>query len=304
MKRNTLAAHAALLAVALFYGANYLVAKQVMNDDFIGPLGFVLIRVVSATIMFWGLSLLTTRETIERKDLLLVLACGLTGVAANQTLFFTGLEITTPIHASLIMTTNPVIVLAFSHFLLHERITSRKVIGIALGLTGAVLLMTYGQSIGSDGASFLGDLLVLANGTSYALYLVMVKRLTSKYSPLTVIKYVFTAGLLFVFPLGIGQLTDVDWSTFTIPVWLAVAYVVICVTFLAYLLNIFALSKVNPSTVSIYIYLQPLFASVLSIMFGMEGLSPDKVISAILIFIGVFLVSDLRLNKPKKEAIT
>ena len=292
MKKNNLFAHLALLAVALIYGTNYLVAKHVMNGEYMGPLGFVAVRVIMATIMFWAVSLFTTGERIARSDLPLVLLCGLTGVAINQTMFFSGLELTTPIHASLIMTTNPVLVLIFSHFLLHEKITSRKVLGIVMGCIGAILLITFGKEIGTGENTLMGDIMVFINAMSYGLYLVLVKRLTSRYSPLTVIRYVFTAGLLFVAPVGFGQLRVVEWHTFSPSVWAAVAYVVVFVTFLAYLLNIFALRQVNPSTVSIYIYLQPLFASILSTFFGMENLTPVKLLSGLLIFTGVFLVSD------------
>jgi len=301
MKQTNLLAHLALLTVALIYGTNYLVAKHVMNGNYIGPLGFVAVRVVLATAMFWIVALFTSRERIAARDLPLVVICGLTGVAVNQSMFFSGLELTTPIHASLIMTTNPVLVLIFSHFILHERITSRKIGGIILGCIGAILLITFGKEIAAGENSLVGDIMVFINAMSYGLYLVLVKRLTSRYSPLTVIRYVFAAGMLFVIPVGIGQVREVSWDTFTPTVWAAVVYVVVCVTFMAYLLNVYALKQVNPSTVSIYIYLQPLFASVLSTFVSSEALTPVKVISALLIFAGVFLVSDYRGNRLLKS---
>ena len=298
MNASQLKAHAALLIVALLYGANYLIAKRVMNDEFISPLGFVLLRILMATALFWLVSLFSIREKIERGDWLLFAVCGLTGVAANQTLFFSGLELTTPIHASLIMTTNPVLVLVFSHFILHEMITSRKIAGIIAGCTGAVVLMLTGHSSASGQASLAGDAMVFANAASYALYLVLVKRLTSKYHPLTVVKIVFTIGLVYVIPIGYNQLSQVEWSSFTPAAWWAVVYVVLGVTFLAYLLNLVALRRVNPSTVSIYIYLQPLFASILSVMVGFETLDAVKIGCGLLIFLGVFLVSDIARKRP------
>ena len=287
---NTLA-HVALLVVALIYGGNYLIAKVVMDGAYVKPLGFVLLRVITATTLFWLIALFAPRERIARSDWKIFALCGLTGVAANQSLFFSGLDLTTPIHASLIMTTSPMLVLVFSYLILHERITSRKIIGILIGCAGAVILMTLGTTVTARLDYLLGDLMIFLNATSYALYLVLVKRLTARYAPLTVIRWVFTCGLALVLPLGFHQVTLIEWATFTTNTWLSVAYVLLCVTFLAYLLNIFALKRVSPNTVSIYIYLQPLFASLLSVAFLDEGLSLVKVVSAVFIFTGVYLVS-------------
>jgi drug/metabolite transporter (DMT)-like permease len=291
MRTHLLLAHIALLLVALFYGGNYLIAKHVMNNAFIQPLGFVLLRVVTATALFWLLALAFRPERIARSDVPLFVLCGLTGVCLNQTLFFSGLELTTPVHASLIMTTTPLLVLLFAHLIIRETVTALKVAGVVIGCTGAVILLTHGQASGSGSANLSGDLMVLLNATSYALYLVLVKRLTRKYRPLTVIRWVFTFGLVFVLPVGYVQLSAVEWQTFTTDAWLAVIYVLVCVSFLAYLLNVFALKHVNPSTVSIYIYLQPLFAAILSVLFDMEVLTWTKVVAGVLIFAGVALVS-------------
>lgn len=298
-------AHLALLIVAMIYGGNYLIAKYVMDGAYIKPLGFVLLRVIAGTSLFWLVSLFTAREKVRNSDWLMFGLCGLTGVAANQSLFFSGLDLTTPIHASLIMTTSPMLVLFFAFLILKEPITAKKILGIVTGCTGAVILMTLGKEVVVGNDYLVGDLMIFLNASSYALYLVLVKRLISRYTPLTVIKWVFTAGLLVVLPLGAKQVAIVDWSTFTTSTWLSVAYVLIGVTFLAYLLNIFALKQVSPATVSIYIYLQPLFASTLSVIFASEELSLVKVASGALIFIGVYLVSDWRrpeVPEPFREA--
>lgn len=291
-----ISAHLALFAVALFYAGNYLIAKTVMNGDFLEPLGFVLLRVSSATLLFWLASLFVKSKRIERRDWPVFVLCGLTGVAANQSLFFSGLELTTPVHASLIMTTNPILVLVFAYFILRDKVTWRKVLGIAIGFAGALFLVAAGQQVVEADEYMLGDTMIFLNATSYALYLVVVKRLIAKYPPLTVIKWVFTIGLFFVIPLGFSQLTHTNWELFTMNAWLGVVYVIICVTFLAYLLNIYALQRVTPSTVAFYIYLQPLLASLLSVMFGMDTLNLTTVISGLLIFTGVFLVSDIGLK--------
>lgn len=297
-------AHLALLVVAMIYGGNYLIAKYVMDGAYIKPLGFVLLRVITGTCLFWLISAFTRREKIRRSDWVFFGLCGLTGVAANQSLFFSGLDLTTPIHASLIMTTSPMLVLFFAFLILKEPITLKKILGIIAGCTGAVILMTLGKEVVVGNDYLVGDVMILLNASSYALYLVLVKRLIKRYTPLTVIKWVFTAGLLVVLPLGAKQVAMVDWSTFSTSTWLSVAYVLVCVTFLAYLLNIFALKQVSPATVSIYIYLQPLFASTLSVIFASEQLSLVKIASGALIFLGVYLVSDWRrppVAEPRQE---
>ena len=304
MNKTKILAHLALLAVALFYGGNYLIAKVVMNGQHIQPLGFVLLRVLAATGLFWLFASFLKSEPIARKDWRVFILCGLTGVAANQSLFFSGLHLTTPIHAALIMTTSPMVVLVFSYLIAKEPVTPKKILGLIIGCIGAVILVTLGQSIETAPQALKGDLLVFLNGSSYALYLVLVKKLTSKYSPFTVVKWVFLFGLLFVTPVGFKQLASVEWTEFSLNIWLAVIYVLVCVTFLAYLLNIMALRRVNPSTVGIYIYLQPLFASVLSVIFIAESLSWPKVVAGILIFIGVYLVSDLQFGKLKKQPVS
>jgi drug/metabolite transporter (DMT)-like permease len=285
-------AHIALIIVALAYGGNYIIAKDVMNGAYMKPLGFVLLRVLCGGILFWIFHHIFVKEKLRKADLPLVMLCGLFGVAVNQSFFFSGLEKTTPIHASLIMTTTPIMVLVISNLIIRENITLRKIAGIITGISGAVLLILMGdEAIHLSSDFLLGDIMILVNATSYGLYLVLVKKLTVKYHPLTVIKWVFTFGFLYLLPFGSGQLYRTEWVTFDGRTWLSVMYVILFVTFLAYLLNVFAVKIVNPSIASIYIYLQPLLASILSLMLGREEISPPKVIAAICIFIGVYLVS-------------
>jgi drug/metabolite transporter (DMT)-like permease len=294
-------AHLALVAVALIYGGNYLVAKGLM-PDLVGPSGFIVLRVIGGGGMFWLVRLAMrsrgTWEAIERRDMLRLLACGATGVAANQLLFFNGLNATSPVNASIIMTVNPVLVLVISSAMLGTAITARKLLGIFIGGGGAVALLLLSAQQESLHASWQGDLMVLLNAASYGFYLVLVKPLMAKYKPLTVIAWVFAFGALFVLPIGWNQAAAIDWSVFEGSHWQGVAYVVIATTFLAYLLNIFALRHVQPTVVSIYIYLQPLLATGLSWWVSQRGganytadLNGLTVLCAVAIFAGVALVS-------------
>lgn len=281
--------HIFLLIVNLFYGAGFTVSKMVM-PAYIQPFGFILIRVAVTTVLFWILHAFWLREKVDRKDYPLLAACGLFGVVINQEMFFWGLSITTPINASLIMIMTPILVYLISFVLKHEAFTTAKAAGIVLGALGALVILG-GRSFSFSSKTLLGDVFILINATSYACYLVMVRPLMKRYHPLTVIKWVFAFGLFPVAAFGYHQLTQVQWHTFTAVTWSSVVFIVMGTTFFAYLLNILALREVSSSVVGAYIYLQPVLASVISIALGKDFLTPEKILSAILIFAGVYLVS-------------
>lgn len=269
--------------------------------EFIQPFGFIFCRVSGALLLFWLLGLAVKSEKVERKDFLKLATCGLFGVAGNQLMFFYGLNLTSPINSSIIMTCNPILVLIFSAIFIKERITSKKIIGIILGITGALGLILFNNTLQVTGESWKGDLFIFLNATSYGIYLVLVKPLMQKYKPITVIKYVFLFGFLVVIPFGYNQFIAIDWSSFTSNIWLAFLFVVIGTTFLAYLFNIFGLKTLNPSVVSTYIYSQPLIATFVAILLNKDHLSIEKIIAAVLIFTGVFLVSSKRKVELAKQ---
>ncbi len=291
LKSKQLLAHFALLSVAIIYGANYTIAKLVMDDNYIQPFAFILMRVVAAVLFFSGFHWLFVKESIHKKDIPLFVLCGLFGVAINQLCFFSGLQLTKPINASLIMTMTPILVLLSSAIILKEKITIRKLIGVCIGGLGAGLLIAYGKEVAFNSTQLKGDLLILVNATSYGIYLVLVKTLTQKYHPITIVKWVFSFGLIMVIPFGFPQMSTIDWSSFTSSIWLAFGYVLLCTTIMTYLFNAFALSRLRASTVSTYIYLQPLVATTIALLLQADVLNSIKICSAVFIFIGVFLVS-------------
>jgi len=287
---NKYAAHAALLLVNLLYGINFLVAKEVM-PAYIGPSAFIFIRVSCTLVLFALLFFTITREKIERSDIPRFIICALTGVTINQLLFYEGLNYTTPINAAVIFTSNPILTLLVSAVILKERLTSKKVVGILIGAVGAVSLILFSRGgLSFGGNTQLGNLFIIINALSYAIYLVMAKPLMKKYKPLTVITMNFFMGWFFVTPFGYGQFTQIQWETFTPFVWGALAFTVLGVTFIAYLFSIFALKKLTPSQVSIYVYVQPVTAALLAIFLGKDHFTPELIICSILIFIGVYLV--------------
>ncbi|MBP0904794.1 DMT family transporter [Mariniflexile gromovii] len=300
--KDTTKAHLALLGANTIYGANYIIAKGIMPDK-IGPTAFVFIRLSCCVLLFWAIKLLFVKEKVEKKDFLMLALCGLFGGAANQLLFFHGINLTSPIDASIITTTTPVIVLIFSYLILKERITQNKILGITLGAIGAILLIIYGnKSVGTS--SFLGNLFVLLNASCYGLYLVLAKTLMKKYHAITVVSWIFLFGFLYVFPFGVSDFLNTNFEAFTTSTYLTIGYVVLFTTFFAYLFNIYALNHLAPSVTSSYTYLQPavsfILVSLLAYVFVQSQYAQDinliKIASCILVGVGVYITS-----KPQKN---
>jgi|TARA_B100000768_G_scaffold12509_1_gene12120 drug/metabolite transporter (DMT)-like permease len=287
-------AHLALFIVNLIYALNYSIAKDVM-PEYINPSGFILLRVLGGVSLFFLFFKIFINEKINNSDLPRFALCGLFGVAINQLFFFEGLNLTTPINAAIIMTTNPILVIVISALLIREKISLMKIIGIIFGFIGACNLILNSGDFSFNNNFLTGNFLVFINATSYALYLVLVKNLMKKYNPITVMFYVFFFGLIFVFPFGYENVMLIDLQIFTTEIYLKVLFVIIFTTFIAYLFNGFALKSLTPATVSVYIYLQPLLASLIALFLNVDTLDMQKIISALFIFTAVFLVS-----MPKK----
>lgn len=287
----------ALFAVQLIYGLNYTIAKTVINENYIKPFGFVLLRVIGATALFWLVSLFFPKEKVEKRDYIKFFVAAVFGVVINLLFFFKGLEYTSPIHASAIMTIIPIIILVLSSYILKETITSIKIIGIIVALCGALILTVYGKSSRVGDNVPLGNLLILINAISYSIYVILIKKLTEKYHPFTFIKWLFLIGLVILIPFGYKDLSEVQWLSFTPYITFSVIFVVVGATFGTYLLNPYALSKLRASTVGIFIYLQPVIATLFALSVGADFIDAIKIGAMILIFTGVYLVTAKRKQK-------
>lgn len=285
----------AAFVVQLIYGLTFTFANDVIDGGYIKPFGFILVRLIGATALFWVFSLFTKSEKIDRKDFLTFFLASIFGIALNMLTFFKGLEYTTPINASVIMIITPIIVLILSSFFLNEKITPLKIVGIAIGFSGAVVLSVYGKSSQVGDNIMLGNFLVFINAVSYSIYLIIIKKLTAKYHPFTFIKWLFLFGLILVIPFGYQELSEVHWPNFSNYTYFAVIFVIVGATFGTYLLNPLALRHLKASTVSTFIYIQPVIAGVFAIIMGSDNLNSIKIIASVLIFLGVYLVT----KKPK-----
>ncbi len=289
MGKRNLALIAATL-VSIIYGVTFTIAKDVM-PTYIGAFGFILLRVGGSALLFWLAWFFAPKEKIDTGDWPRIAASALFGVALNMLTFFKGLSLTSPISAAVIMVTTPMIVLVLSAIIIKERMQTRKVLGIALGLVGTVFLIVYGKSAGHSSSAGLGNLLVFINAVSYGFYLILVKKLMQKYNAFTFVKWIYTFGFLMVLPFGWNEFHAINWALMPADIYLKTLFVVAISTFLTYLLNLLSMKELNPSTVAVFIYLQPLFATIFAIGLGKDELSLVKTISAGLIFTGVFLVT-------------
>ena len=302
-------AHIALFTLNAIYGANHLLAKGV-TPDFLGPNGFILLRGGITTLLFVIIFFGFIREKVDKKDLPRLAITGLFGVCLNQLFFFNGLALTSPMNVGIIMTSTPILVVILSYFILKEKITKLKALGVFIGAVGAIALTTVGKQPEFD--SSLGDMYIFINALSFGLYLVLVKPLMNKYKPMTVITYNFMFGFIFImmYPKVWTDFAAADFSLFTGVIWSKVAYVVIGATFFTYLLNTFALKYVSPSVSGSYIYTQPVLVMVFTFLFAYIGwgdnfvgaISLEKIGYMLMIFGGVFMISRSSYMEKKRKA--
>ena len=289
MSKRTIALIGATI-VSLIYGLTFTIAKDVM-PTYINPFGFIVLRVFGATVLFLIVSIFFKTEKIQRQDFPRIIACAFFGVALNMLTFFKGLSYTSPISASVIMVTTPIIVLILSAFLIKENLQKKKIIGVVLGLVGTVFLILYGKSVGNATNAGLGNFLVFVNAVSYGFYLILVRKLMDKYNAFSFVKYIYLLGFLMVLPFGFNELMVVNWQSLSSDIYVKIGFVVLFSTFFTYLLNLLSMRELKPTTVAVFIYLQPVFATIYAIGTEKDELNLVKIIAALLIFGGVYLVT-------------
>lgn len=289
-KRTT--AHLALLFTNLFFAINLSAVKQLTHLQLAKPFGINVVRVGVSVILFWLIYLIKpTRIKIDRQDIKRFVLCALTGIAINQLLFLKGLSLTYSIHAALLMLTTPLLIVCIATWILKERISITKMTGLALGISGAFILIAANDSQGTGGDVFWGDILILLNAVSYTFYFILVKPLMAKYDAVMVIRWIFTFGLLMVLPFGWSEFIQIQWQHFSTLDFVCMTLIVFTGTFLAYLFNVYGIKVLGSTVAGFYIYTQPVFAALIAILFLKEHLLMYKIIAALLIFSGVYLVN-------------
>lgn len=289
-KDKIVKAHLSIIGANIFFGINYAVAKGIM-PNYLKPNGFTLLRIIIAFPLFFILSSFIKKEKIQRKDYPRFMAAGLLGVAFNQFIFLNGLNFTSPIDSSIIVTINPILVMIMASIAIREKITFTRIFGLILGASGALLVILNRGVISFSSDHFLGNVMIFLSTLSYAGYLIIAKPLMQKYDPITVMKGVFFVGLMFVAPFGYSELLNTSWSTIPASIWGSILFVLLGSTFLAYLLMSWGLRNVRATTVSIYNYSQPVLASFVAVLVGQDIIDAPKIIAVVLVFVGVYLVS-------------
>ena len=295
MNKRTLAILAAF-ATSVIYALNHTIAKEVM-PTYIKPYGFILLRVTGAAILFWGISFLGPKEKIVRSDWGRIFICSLLGMVINMLSFFKGLELSTPVNSAVLITIIPIVVIVLSAFIIKEKVTIKKALGILLGLVGAIALIVFGSEERQDATNIpLGNTLLILNTVSFGTYLILVKKLIEKYHPLTLMKWLFTIAIFINFPVAYAEFSEVQWGEFPLTIIWRIVFVIFGTTFLSYLFNSFALTQLKASTIGAFVYLQPLIGILFALATGKDNLTVIKVIATTLVLVGVYLSS----RKPEE----
>jgi drug/metabolite transporter (DMT)-like permease len=297
LNKRTLAIFAAIGAT-IIYGLNHTIAKGVM-PDYVKPFGFIMLRVTGAALLFWIVSIFGPKEKIAKKDYLRMLICALLGMGLNMLVFFKGLSLSTPINSSVLVTTTPIIVLILSALLIKEKIIARKALGIAIGLLGALGLILFGAEIRLDAPNIpMGNFFIMMNSVFYGTYLILVKSLLDKYHPFTFMKWLFTLGIVICLPFGYQELIEIRFADLPLEMIGSILFVVVGTTFCTYLFNIFALTQLKASTLSAFVYIQPLIGIIFALLTGQDRLTSIKILAAALVLLGVYLASKRPIPNP------
>jgi drug/metabolite transporter (DMT)-like permease len=285
-------AHLALIFTNLFFAINLSAVKHLTNLQLAKPFGINVVRVGISAMLLWLMYLIKPVEVkIQKEDRKRLFLCAVTGIAINQLLFLKGLSLTHSIHAALLMLTTPILIVFIAAWILKERLGLLKTIGLAFGISGALVLILAKDNTGNGNNILFGDTLIIINAVSYTVYFILVKPLMLKYDPIVIIRWIFTFGFVMVLPFGWTEFVQIPWEKYTAIDFTSMGLIVFTGTFLAYLFNVYGIKILGASVAGFYIYTQPVFAALIAMVFLQEELTMYKVIAAVLIFTGVYLAN-------------
>lgn len=291
--------HLSLFVANLIFGLNNPLTRTLIPDK-MSPFTITLARMVGGALLFWIASLFVKKEKVEKKDILKLFFAALFGIVLNQMFFLEGLSLTSPIDASLVITLLPIVTMILAAIILREPITWLKTMGVIVGACGALLLILSSATAGNNGG-YKGNLIILISTLSFAFYLTMFKGVISKYSPVHSMKWMFLFASLMSYPFCHNAVVSTNFAQFDYSVYLRIIYIVGLATFVAYLLLPIGQKTLRPTTLSMYNYMQPIVASLITIALGMGQLSYNNIFSAILVFAGVYIVTQSK-SRAQMEA--
>lgn len=277
------------------------IGKDAMSHG-IGGFEMVAFRAVGGAVCFWIASLFVKKEEVRHKDMLLFFFAAMLGIVFNQCCYTIGLSLTSPVNASIMTTTMPIVTMILAAIFLREPITGKKVMGIFMGATGAFILITGSSAGGADNSGNLsGDLLCLLAQCCFAVYLTVFKHLIARYTVITCMKWMITYAAIVIMPLSYNRMSQLAWSEISAVTWLETAFVVVCGTFLAYILMMRGQKTLRPTVVSMYNYVQPIVACVVSVMVGLGVFGWGQAVAVALVFSGVWLVTQSKSRRELKH---
>ena len=291
--------HILIMLANILFGASMPVFKYLLTAD-VPPEAITIMRAIFACMMFWLVSFFMPKEKVLPKDLCLLFVCALCGVGINQWLFVIGLKNSSPVNASIIATAVPIFVLLLAALVLKEPITAKKSLGVFLGVSGGLLLVFNSTQTTSGTNSLWGDMLMLLNQLMYSVYLVLSKPLSRRYSSVIMMKWMFLFSTLALAPFCLQYMQYVPMfhrETFNVSQLYALLYLLFGATFVSFMLIPMALKQIRPTTVSMYNYVQPIIASAIAVAVGQDTFSMQKLLSAALVFVGVYLVTQSKKRK-------
>ncbi len=289
--KKVIKAHVSIFTACLIWGLMSPIGKDAMSNGISG-ITMVAFRVIGGALLFWITSLFTKREEVAPHDMMLLFFAALLGLVLNQCCFTIGLSLTSPINASIVTTTLPIITMILAAIFLHEPVTSKKVMGIFCGAIGALMLIIGSMSAASSKAGDIrGDLLCLLAQLSFACYLAIFKHLIQRYHVITIEKWMFIYAAIVIIPLSYHHVASLVWTSISMKTWFETAFVVVGGTFLAYILMMIGQKVLRPTVVSMYNYVQPIVACVVSVIAGLGVFGVGQATAVILVFLGVYLVT-------------
>lgn len=303
MNSEKLKGHILILIANILFAINMPVSKYLLPTH-VSPEALTIMRMSFACVMFWIASLFVPYQKVPLKDMGLLFICALCGVGINQGLFIWGLNTTSPVDASIIATAVPIFVMLLAALILKEPITQKKTFGVMLGVAGAVSLILQSSHNTSQVSSLSGNLMITFSGFIYSIYLVLSKPLTLKYSAVTIMKWMFLFSTLVVMPFTFSHISDAPAFNRTINDYRelgAIFFVLFGATFIPYLLIPMSLKRIRPTTVSMYNYVQPIIASFIAVLIGQDDFSIRKFLSAALVFLGVYLVTQSKSREDMEQ---
>jgi drug/metabolite transporter (DMT)-like permease len=300
MENKKLPGHIALFAANIIFGINNPISRTLM-PEILSPYSLTFFRLAGGMLLFWTASLFVKKEKVPAKDILLLFFASLFALTLNQLPFFVGLSMTSPIDASIVVTMLPILTMILAAMILKEPITLMKAVGVLVGASGALLIVFNNHTVHVGKSNFWGNVIVFGAVASFAVYLTVFKNLITRYSPITIMKWMFLFGTIVGLPFCYKPLMQTDFSLLSSGTYWRIAYMVLFATFIGYLLLPIGQKVLRPTTLSMYNYIQPIMASLVAVFIGIDTFGYEQALAGILVFSGVYIVTQSK-SRAQMEA--